>query len=510
MSKLTVVHPLLFAMFPVLALYAHNVAEVSPSEIVLPTATVLGSTLLLLLLSGVILRDIRKAGIVLSILLALFFSYGHILTATAGGTAAHRAAPNIVLMSIWGVLFICSCYFVIKTRRDLRKPTTILNIVAATLVIVPTIGIVAHEVEVARHDIKRAENRQTYAPDSVEADTLPDIYYIVLDRYASASTLKEVYDFDNGEFIDYLSNKGFYVASESSANYLITPASLASSLNMEYINYLGEELGEGFIDFGPMYAMMQDYEVWRFLKSQGYTFIHFGSWWEGTRENTYADKNINYPQIPEFSMLVLETTALYPVLLELDVVNLTKTQWKRVMYKFDKLAEIPDMKEPTFVFAHFLIPHDPYVFDRNGNYLTPEKAHRRSRNVNYLDQLVFINSKLTVLVDELLARSEVPPIIILQSDEGPYPESLAGNYNFRWEQATEAQLRQKMRILNAYYLPEVDKNDLYPSITPVNSFRLIFNLYLDTDFELLPDRNYVNRSGHPYKYLDVTDKVDYD
>ncbi len=68
-----------------------------------------------------------------------------------------------------------------------------------------------------------------------------------------------------------------------------------------------------------------------------------------------------------------------------------------------------------------------------------------------------------------------------------------------------------MRILNAYYLPGVDKDILYPSITPVNSFRLIFNLYFDTNFELLPDENYAFVDGrHIYKFFNVTDKVGYD
>jgi len=55
-----------------------------------------------------------------------------------------------------------------------------------------------------------------------------------------------------------------------------------------------------------------------------------------------------------------------------------------------------------------------------------------------------------------------------------------------------------------------DKNVLYPPITPVNSFRLVFNLYFDTDFELLHDKSYASYSGHPYKFFDVTDKVNYD
>ena len=129
------------------------------------------------------------------------------------------------------------------------------------------------------------------------------------------------------------------------------------------------------------------------------------------------------------------------------------------------------------------------------------------RRENFTDNLTFLNSQLKVLIDKLLAASAVPPIIILQADEGPF--SLIGPW--LGEDATEAALRVKMGILNAYYLPEVDNNALYSAITPVNSFRLVFDLYFGTELGLLPDRCYAYDHGYPdqsrYKFIDVTGKV---
>ncbi|GAH89143.1 unnamed protein product, partial [marine sediment metagenome] len=137
-------------------------------------------------------------------------------------------------------------------------------------------------------------------------------------------------------------------------------------------------------------------------------------------------------------------------------------------------------------------------------FLTEEEDRKRSRIQNYVNQLIFVNKKIEILIDKLLSNSQVPPIIILQADEGPYPPGRSTD----WEQMSKAELRQKMKILNAYYLPNADKDVLYPSITPVNSFRLIFNLYFGTDFELLPDESYVHPDDHhPYKFFNVTDKL---
>ena len=77
-------------------------------------------------------------------------------------------------------------------------------------------------------------------------------------------------------------------------------------------------------------------------------------------------------------------------------------------------------------------------------------------------------------------------------------------------EATDAELLQKFSILNAILLPGVDpaESGLYPTITPVNNFRLIFNAAFGADLPLLPDRNLVFPSqGSIYEDVDVTHRV---
>ena len=188
MKKPLALHPILFAIFFVLALYSYNVAEVSPSEIALPIAIVLGCTLLLLLLSWLLLKDAPKAGVVISIFVVLFFSYGYVAVGIENWGVTYKA-----LWPIWVLIVVLSMYLVIRTRRDLRKLTTILNVIAITLVIIPTVNIAIQETKAASLDTNPGGNVGTYVTDLEETDALPDIYYIDLDRYASESTLKEFY-----------------------------------------------------------------------------------------------------------------------------------------------------------------------------------------------------------------------------------------------------------------------------------------------------------------------------
>lgn len=269
MKKPLLIHPFLFGMFPILSLFLSNINEAALSIIVVPTVIVIGFSILLLSLSLLIFKDWIKAALVTTFFLLLFFSYGALseqIRLSLGDTA-HR----FFMPAIWLILFYFT-YLVKKTRISLLNLTRILNFVSAFLFLYLSINIGVYKLKTLDNwfDVDSTSKILTSTPLSGKLSTLPDIYYIILDRYANESILKEVFNFDNRKFINHLSNKGFYVASQSRSNYLITTHSLSSSLNMRYINYLSEKVKGPPDNMLPMHAMLEDYKVWRFLKSKGY------------------------------------------------------------------------------------------------------------------------------------------------------------------------------------------------------------------------------------------------
>jgi len=517
-NKNLIFHPFLFAIFPILSLYSHNIGQVIFHQTLIPSAIALGLMLFLLLLFKLISRNNQKAGILTSVFLILFFSYGHIFTIMQSFWKEMDIwdfASHVNIILTWIIIFIGSIYFVLKMRKNLKKFTNILNLISLFIIVWPMINISGYEMRTLLYS-RNMEPQSITKTETIDAgmdymgntEDLPDIYYIILDKYARQDVLKEEFDFDNSEFINYLSDKGFYVASQSTSNYPITPFSLASSLNMEYVNYLSDEVGKDSINWGPLYYMMKDHKVGQFLKSRGYTYIHFETGWYPTGRNKYADINIGYRSMPEFSRMLYNNTILMPI----SLLTYCVEHKERILYKFDELAKIPEIKEPTFVFAHMLLPHQPYVFDKDGNFVSMAEARVKGRNPSYIDQLKFTNKKTQELINIILSKSEIPPIIILQSDEGPYPEELEESFkkieNFKWEEASDSFLKQKMSILNAFYLPGLDKSELSPDITPVNNFRIVFNLLFDSKLELLPNQNYsFGDEKHMYEFINVTEKL---
>jgi hypothetical protein len=159
------------------------------------------------------------------------------------------------------------------------------------------------------------------------------------------------------------------------------------------------------------------------------------------------------------------------------------------------------------VVLHLLVPHHPYAFDRDGGFVSREEENRRTRSENYASQVLAANLMIRRLVDGVLERSPSPPVIILQGDEGPYPLGTE-DASFQWLRAGAEILRERSGILNAYYLPGDGAKRLHPHISPVNSFRVVFNEYLGTRLPILPDRTIGHLSDRqPYAFADVTDVV---
>lgn len=512
MKRMNLLFPLLFATFPVLSLYFHNLEQISLSEILAPLATILAFTFFLLEVLRRVLKSRDKAAIVVTLFLFMTFSYGHFFSLAQSLLKTKNllyADPKYT--TFWLVFFGSLSYLAISTKKKLETLTQILSIATVTLIALPLISITAYKVKnkTTYEAVSKTENVPTVAGIQ-EASGLPDIYYIVFDRYGSNDTLKKVYAFDNSAFLKYLENRGFYVADESSANYLKTAHSLASTLNMEYINYLSQNLGEDSTNLLPLYSMLQENEVSKNLKARGYKFIHLGSWWYPTYRNKYADVNYNLHFLPEFAGVLFRTTTFYPLSVYLGIYDVRREQFERINFKFEKLSEIPELPEPTFTFAHMLIPHNPYVFDKDGSFISWDEVNKRSRKENFINQLIFTNKKIAKLVDKILSTSDSPPIIIIQADEGPFPERyLADEKAFNWETSSKEELKEKMGILNAYYLPDADTDGLlYKTMTPVNTFRVIFDKYFGLDFGTLPDKNFIFLDeNHPYKFSEVTDKI---
>jgi hypothetical protein len=156
---------------------------------------------------------------------------------------------------------------------------------------------------------------------------------------------------------------------------------------------------------------------------------------------------------------------------------------------FANLRDVPDIPGPKLVFAHIGSPHQPYVFRADGSEIPESVISNRpgnpysDLNTFFTDQVTYTSTITLETIDAILASSRSRPIILLQADHGP-------DLGLDWKHPDAPRLRARMAILNAYYLPDGCRNAVYPSISPVNSFRVVINCVFGTGYELLDDRSY--------------------
>jgi len=506
-------HPFFFTIFPILFLWQQNMDFVSFPEAFVAVFFYLKFVILLLLCLTLILRDGKRASILITILVFFFFFYMHVYNLLQGVKIFGFAIGNHrYLMPLSLIILILSemGFILFKKKTIVERTEKSLNLFGIMLIFVVLINVGITFVKnnaKSKADIYFYEKEDKLSDDSgpaaIELGTLPDIYYLILDSYGRADMLKEYFNHDNSGFTGMLESKGFYLPSESRSNYSGTKWSLFSSLNMRFINDASEPI-----------AGINKNKVYEFLKSKGYKIISFYSTPE-TRKNIKAtffeDTVYHYGSLSGFAKAMMKTTYLFPFQ-QFGFFSYYNQERDNTLFVFEKLAETATIKDPHFVFAHIYPPHPPFLFledgtapkltiDEIGSWLKAFKQDVWAQKYTYYykEQLSFVNKKMEVLIDKILANSSRPVIIILQGDHGPMFLS-RGDKDPR-----EALEKQRLSILNAYHLPKGGNKFLYDSITPVNTFRLIFNTYFGTNFELLEDESSLAGSELPKLIIELED-----
>jgi len=507
--------PYLFAVYPVLFIAVTNPGE-APMATVFTAATVIAATTALAVTAlKIVLKEWWRAALGCTVLICLFYAYGpvHARLYDASVDAVNQiTGVGFYLERLSGrlhpVISVIWCVIAVLALRGLKRMppwwSPLITRGANTTAIV-LMGFLA--IQWIVHYSHGAGAREFSEYDAAQVTTGhresdPDIYMIVLDGYGRADVLGRHYGFDNSRFLNDLSARGFRIAAKNNANYAWTFLSLASTLNMEYAqSLLGDRISPTVESVAPVYEKIKDNAVSRFLRQRGYEIVHFQSTWGATLQNPYADRQVPCHRsifVNEFYRTIAEASWL-------KALN-SKTSADLAdcyLSHLQNLARMGGDPGPKFVFAHFVPPHHPYLFDSDGGV-------RRNANLSnqfqyqlmlwedkgkYLEQLAYMNKRIIGVIDGIVATSARPPVIIVQSDHGP---------NLTAGLGSEDRVRIRMANLWALKLPDAPHTLIPDNGSPVNQFRYIFNQYFNANVPILPNRHYFSEYASPYRFVDVT------
>lgn len=513
MKHASMFHPLLWGVSPVLFLWAQNSEHARLPQVAMGILFAVSLAAVLMVVGWAGMRDRHRRSAIAFLALVLFFGYGRAFEAIVG--REWISSHSLCHWLLGGMTALILGVGIVALRR-VRHPQGISRVLMAMGIIMIALSVVRLPwrgalVATARPTAfegaveRRLETPRNAGAPADEESSYPDVYYIILDGYAREDVLKAVYDYDNGAFTSWLREKGFYVAEESAANYPMTHFSLASSMNLNYLDTVLECLPRYPESLAPFYELTRNPLVGQLFQAHGYRFIHFATNFRGTEDSGIADEIVSSDPLwlqNEFMQVLLRTTAARGLGLRMADLHLES---------FRALAQMPSRPGPKFVFAHFILPHHPYVFDRHGNVrhdvlMDLDFKHGtggwRDREP-YLEQLIYATELVREAIESILKNSSHQPIIVLQSDHGS-----GATMGRRWSNVrTDTFLRERLPILNAYLVPPQIRSNLYPSISPVNSFRIVCNGLFQSGFELLPDRHYMAWYNWGTRTIDVTERV---
>jgi sulfatase-like protein len=516
-SRLLLLYPFLFVVIPVLNILTQSPGGSDLGDSALIMAVLLAGCGALYGLVVVATGGRWSNPVVpLIVFLAVLSFYGWDLLPESVHQMGRRAP--VLLVAGFGVVVLLATvlgvWWLARHPRPLTRMATFLTITGAMLVAVSCIRIVAAEIRARRVLRDSALARELARPvgnrpaASTPQSARPDIYLIVLDEYANSGVLKEVFGFDNRAFEDSLRHLGFTVPRLVRSNYVHTLLSIPSLLNFSHLTRLTKELGPRETDPTLPDYLVENNRTAAFLRERGYEFLFFPSqWWISTARNRNADwefhpwTGINLAR--EATRSDLRRFLVRSTLL--DFVARGNNAWDadHVRRTLAELEHVPERQAPTFVFAHLLNPHGPYVFTADCQNSAGKPAGKPSSQKEhpYVAQIQCLDRMLLHLVTTLLRQSPEPPVILLQGDHGSnllrYSSAKSAGA------VSPAQARERFGAFGAYYLPNGGGRLFADTVTVVNVVRNVLNHYFDAGIPLAPDELYMSLEHTPYNFVRV-------
>jgi len=483
----------LLASWPFVAFLAANKEQIlQVQEVLLPWGAYLvlvvgGAWLVARWFRGIAMT---RVAIIAGALSAVFFSFGSLahLLGLAG------IELGTVWLAVWLVVFVGVGGFAwILSRRPSAWLVT--TVVAGALLIWPTVELASAWLPGPDRSVGNGGGTGSRA-----ANKTSNVFWFLLDGYVRDDSLARYFDHDNEPFLRFLRERGFQVARGSLANYDNTTFSLGTTLRTAYPYLPGEPRPEPRSFIGTLSGFNP---VVREFRALGYRYLHAPyagaakTQCGGLEHRCIRARPSGRIPLNEAQVNLLRLTPLFRVVRKL----LPDAFRYDHLFIDDVMAAMREPQAaPFFLFAHILSPHAPPRFAPtcarlDGVAAGIDVGEGVYDPVQFRTDVVCVNRALERAVEQIIARDPGDPIIILQGDHG---------FKFRLpsdpEAAPDARTRgagpvRRLAILNAIRLPRSCRDRFYDTISPVNTFRLVFACLEGKAPEFVADRHFIRRGG---------------
>ncbi len=406
-------HPFLAGFYPILGLFSLNADQLWTGMLVGPLLASAAASALLLGIARWGPRPVGAGGLHGVDPLGALLRPG-LRRRRPQAVRAERAVDPPVGVILPAAVLSTGAWWWLGRRGEMRDPTLFANIAVLVLLLFPLVRIGA---KLAARERRGAEESVA----SVAADAAGprrDVYYIILGRVRAGRRLEGAFQVRQRALLEGAREAGFRVLPQSRSNYAFTALSLASSLNMEYLDGLAAREGKESVSFQVCKEMIQDSRLQSFFKERGYTTVHFKTGWAINDDNPRADVQVGGAGLIEFNAILLRSSAV-GVFMEARLENDYR---ELILNNLTMLASWPAAPAPSTSSPTSSPPTRPTSSTGRGATPWRTTARRPTRTAGRSGPA----TRPAALPERPgapghrpdPARSKVPPIIVLQSDHG--------------------------------------------------------------------------------------------
>jgi hypothetical protein len=267
----------------------------------------------------------------------------------------------------------------------------------------------------------------------------PNVYFLLFDEYQGNAGLQKDFQFDNSGLIQALKSDSFYIPKLSRTNYNYTFFSMPSIFNMSYVKgeIQGRDYPEILHKMLSSIKLVQNARVMDFFKRNNYTIINLSPFsLDGSGREISR-----YGSVPWGKLLITSQTII-PILVDkfaweidnktwLDLTN-PDDYWNQYYNQYVENQLIHESASasgvgPIFTYAHFFMPHCPFLKDSAGNEVSFKYQMQHlpldTGKALYLGYLKYSGLAMLRMVRKII-KNDPQSIIIAMSDHGSRIEGM--------------------------------------------------------------------------------------
>ncbi len=346
-----------------------------------------------------------------------------------------------------------------------------------------------------------------WSPGPLPASTpwRPDVYHLVLDGMGRPDVLEREFGVSVRGPLEELRQLGFAVSPNGRANYVQTQLSLASMLNLGYLDELARAERTSN-DRAPLRDLISSARVPAVFKQLDYRIEFIGSGYLSSGAFARADE-CDCPQL-WFADAEFGSLSLSPLWVLFGGIG-NRAHYDRSVAVFERFERPRSGAAPRYVFAHVPMPHPPFVLDERGQFTNPSTTvsgadgsfyagSSEQYKAGYRAQAIFTLSRAVRAAKRILAQAANDGrdvVIIIHGDHGP-------RLGFDMHNPTSDAGQTVVPILLAIRWPPGGPPTVVPE-SLVNVYRVLFQNALGADTPPLADRSYVSAFATPYVMIPV-------